>query len=111
MGDRLLWPTHVNGGAWLKHFGSLSTTMQAVRAITAHAPIREYRLSFFPAEPHSCRHCGVHLETREHILYKCPHYFCRTDEEMRFIGYFQWFLQDNPDTFVFEDSLPPMGVG
>jgi hypothetical protein len=30
MGDRLLWPTHVAGGAWLKHFGSLSMTAQAV---------------------------------------------------------------------------------
>jgi hypothetical protein len=110
-GDRLLWLTYVNGGAWLKHFSSLSMTTWAVQAITTHAPIREYRRSFFPAEPHSCRHCRVHLETQEHILYKCPHYFCRSDGEIRSIGYFQWFLEDNPDMFMFEDSLPPMGVG
>jgi hypothetical protein len=47
----------------------------------------------------------------EHILYKCPYYFHRSDSEMRSIGYFQWFLEDNPDAFTFEDPLPPMGVG
>jgi hypothetical protein len=110
-GDRLLWPTYVNGGAWLKHFGSLSMITQAVRAITTHAPIREYRHSFFPAEPHSRRHCRAHLETWEYILYECPYYFRRLDSEMRSIGYFQWFLKDNPDTFAFEDPLPPTEVG
>jgi hypothetical protein len=110
-GDRLLWLTYVNGGAWLKHFSSLSMTTRAVRAITAHTPIGEYRLSFFPAESHSCRHCGAHLEMWEHILYEYLHYFCRSDSEIRSIGYFQWFLEDNPDAFTFEDFLPPMGVG
>jgi hypothetical protein len=110
-GDRLLWLTYVNRGAWLKHFGLLSMTTWAVRAITAHTPIGEYRCSFFPTEPYSCRHCRVHLETWVHILYECPHYFHRSDSEMRSIGYFQWFLEDNPDAFAFEDPLPPMGVG
>jgi hypothetical protein len=110
-GDRLLWPTYVNGGAWLTHFGSLSMTTWAVQAITVHAPIREYRHSFFSVEPHFCRHCGAHLEMREHILYECPHYFRRSDGKMRSIGYFQWFLEDNLDMFAFEDPLPPMGVG
>jgi hypothetical protein len=110
-GDRLLWPTYVNRGAWLKQFPSLSLTTRAVRAITVHAPIREYWLSFFPTEPHSCRHCGAHLEMREHNLYKCPHYMCRTQDEFMTIGYFQWFLDDNLDTFMFKDTPPPLGVG
>jgi hypothetical protein len=110
-GDRLLWPTYVNGGAWLKQFPSLSLTTRAVRAIMAHAPIGEYRLSFFPTEPHSCRHCGAYLETWEHILYKCPHYMHKSQDEFTAIGYFQWFLDDNLDAFMFKDPPPPMGVG
>jgi hypothetical protein len=102
---------YINGGAWLKNFSLLSMTTRAVQAITAHTPIREYRHSFFPAESHSCRHCRAYLEMQKHILYKCPHYFRRSDSEMRSIGYFQWFLEDNPDMFVFKDSLPPTGVG
>jgi hypothetical protein len=27
------------------------------------------------------------------------------------IGYFQWFLDDNLDAFMFEDLPPPSGVG
>jgi hypothetical protein len=110
-GDRLLWPTYVNRGAWLKQFPSLSLTTRAVRAVMAHAPIGEYRLSFFPTESHSCRHCGAHLEIWEHILYECPHYMCRSQDKFMAIGYFQWFLDNNPDTFMFKDPPPPMGVG
>jgi hypothetical protein len=111
LGDRLLWPTYVNGGAWLKQFPSLSLTTRVVRAITAHAPIGEYQLFFFPTELHSCRHCGAHLEMREHILYECPHYMRRMQDEFMAIGYFQWFLDDNLDAFMFKDPPPPMGVG
>jgi hypothetical protein len=48
---------------------------------------------------------------QEHILYKCPHYMRRLQDEFMAIGYFQWFLDDNPDTFMFEDLPPPMGWG
>jgi hypothetical protein len=30
LGDRLLWLTYVNGGAWLKQFPSLSLTTRSV---------------------------------------------------------------------------------
>jgi hypothetical protein len=111
LGDRLLWPTYVNRGAWLKQFPSLSLTTRVGWAIMAHAPIGEYRLSFFPTEPHSCRYCRAHLEMQEHILYECPHYMCRLQDKFTAIGYFQWFLDDNLDAFMFKDLPPPTGVG
>jgi hypothetical protein len=76
-----------------------------------HAPIGEYRLFFFPTESHSCRHCGAYLETQEYILYKCPHYMCRSQDDFMTIGLFQWFLDNNPDAFTFKDLPPPIGVG
>jgi len=63
--------SYIKGGPWLQAFG-LSNLLCArtTRAITNHAPIREYCLQFFPNEEFKCS-CELYsIETRRHILYE-----------------------------------------
>jgi len=49
--NNIIEPSYVKGGSWLKSFShSNSLCVQAIRAITNHAPIGKYRLRFFPRE-------------------------------------------------------------
>jgi len=63
---------YIKGGSWLKFFGySNSLYARALREITNHTPISEYKLRFFPREEISCP-CGLYsIETRHHILHEC----------------------------------------
>jgi len=48
-------PSYTKGGLWLQLVGhSNLLCARATRAITNHAPIREYKLRFFPNMEFSC---------------------------------------------------------
>ena len=68
-------PFHIKDRSWLQLFGhSNSLCVCALRAITNHAPIREYRLRFFPREEFKCL-CSVYsIESRRHILHNCSRF-------------------------------------
>ena len=64
--------SYSKGGPWLQVFGySNLLCAQAVRAITNHAPIGEYRLRFFPNMDFACLCNNYPIETRRHILHEC----------------------------------------
>ena len=71
----IIKPSHVKGGSWLQSFRhSNSLCVCASRVITNHAPIREYRLRFFPREEFKCL-CSVYpIESRRHILHDCSRF-------------------------------------
>ena len=65
-------PSYARGGPWLQVFGhSNSLCTRAVRAITNHASIGEYRLQFFLNMDITCPYNNYPIETRRHILYEC----------------------------------------
>ena len=64
--------SYARGEPWLQAFGqSNSLCAHATRAITNHAPIREYRLRFFPNMDFTCPYNNYPIETRRHILHDC----------------------------------------
>ena len=63
--NKLLELLYIKGSPWLQNFGhSNLLCTRAIRAITNHAPIGEYRLRFFPSKEFSCL-CGQYpIESR-----------------------------------------------
>jgi len=58
--DNITELSYIKGRSWLKYFGhSNSLSARAIRAITNHTPIGEYRLRFFPRKDFSCP-CRLH---------------------------------------------------
>src|SRR5882762_911595 len=105
--NQRLLPSYLGGGAWLPTFNeSPALCARACRALTAHAPIGEYRRDFFPNEQVSCPHCGDPLELREHILDVCPQYTRQVASHHR-LDDFVKFLTDNPAAFAFANLRPP----
>ena len=65
-------PSYARGGPWLQAFGhSNLLCTHAVRAITNHAPIGEYRLQFLLNMDFACPCNNYPIESRRHILHKC----------------------------------------
>jgi len=57
---------------WLQAFGySNSLCTRAVRAITNHTPIGEYRLQFFPNMDFECPCNNYPIKTKRYILHEC----------------------------------------
>jgi len=65
-------PSYAKEGLWLQSFEHSNLLyMHAMRAITNHALIDEYRLRFLPNKEFKCS-CGVYpIESKRHILYEC----------------------------------------
>jgi len=100
-----LEPLYARGGAWLKYFGhSNSLCARAMRAITNHAPIGEYRLRFFPREDFSCLCGNCPIETRCHIMHECRRYNEYWNPRRDTIGHFVLFLEFNSRAFAFESA-------
>ena len=106
-----LGPSALHHGTWLRLATKDPPTLVArlTRCITAHAPIGEFRLWFFPNEESSCP-CGEFLETREHILYECTRFERDTsimDPELplSLIDLVD-FLRENPLAFAFTTAEP-----
>ena len=95
-------PHYKKGGPWLQAFGhSNSLCARAVRAITNHAPIGEYRLRFFPGMDISCP-CGNYpIETWRHILHECKRFNGYWNPRRDSLNHFLMFLMANPFAFAF----------
>jgi len=66
-------PSYAKVGTWLSHVGhTIAPCARAMRVILFHAPISEYRATFFLTEPVACGEGD--LEARQHILTAFPRY-------------------------------------
>ena len=84
---------------------SNSLCAQAIRAITNHAPIGEYRLRFFPNSEFSCSCNEYPIKTRRHILFDCNRFNGYWNPRRDTLKYFVMFLNANPNAFAFNNSL------
>ena len=95
-------PSYSKGGPWLQAFGhSNLLCARAVRAITNHAPIGEYRLRFFPNMDFLCPCNNYPIGTRRHILYKCQRFNRYWNLRRDMLSHFIMFLTSNPNAFAF----------
>ena len=95
-------PSYARGGPWLQVFGhSNSLCACAVRVITNHTPIREYRLRFFLNIDVVCPCNNYPIETRRHILYKCRRFNGYWNPRRDTLKHFTMFLTANPNAFAF----------
>ena len=95
-------PHYKKGGPWLQTFShSNSLCARAVRAITNHAPIGEYRLRFFPDMDFSCPCASYPIETRRHILHECKRFNGYWNPRRDSLNHFVMFLISNPNAFAF----------
>ena len=102
----IIEPSYTKRGLWLQLVGhSNSLCARATRAITNHAPIREYRLCFFPKEDFSCPCNEYPIESRRHILYDCKRFNGYWNPRRDTLKHFVMFLNTNPSAFAFNDSL------
>ena len=98
--------SYTKGGSWLKIFGhSNSLCVHALRAITNHAPIGEYRLRFFPREKfkYPCR--SYSIKSRYYILHKCSRFNRYWNPRRDSLGHFVMFLVANLSAFTFTDNI------
>ena len=104
--NNIIEPSYVKGSSWLKIFGhSNFLCMCAIRAITNHAPIGEYRLRFFPREEFKCP-CGLYLiKSRHHILHECGRFNSYWNPRRDSLSHFVMFLEANPSVFAFSNNL------
>ena len=97
-------PSYTKGGPWLQLFGHSNTLCAcAMRAITNHAPIGEYRLRFFPNEEFKCL-CGNYSIKSRHILHNCTRFNGYWNSRRDSLSHFIMFLIANPNDFVFIDN-------
>ena len=104
--NNIIEPLYIKDSSWLKHLGySNSLCARALRAITNHAPIGEYRLRFFPREDFSCL-CGLHpIETRWYILHKYKRFNNYWNLRRDSISHFIMFLESNSNVFAFPNPI------
>ena len=99
-------PPYTKGGPWLQAFGhSNLLCARAMRAITNHAPIGEYRLRFFPNEEFKCPCSNYPIESRRHILHDCIRFNGYWNPRRDSLSHFIMFLIANPNAFTFIDSI------
>ena len=97
-------PSYSKGGPWLQTFGhSNSLCVHVTRAITNHAPIREYHLRFFPDKDFSCPCNNYPIESRRHILHECKRFNGYWNPRRDSLSHFIMFLVANPNAFTFTD--------
>jgi len=98
-------PSYSKGGPWLQAFGhSNSLCARAVRAITNHAPIGEYRLRFFPNINFKCPYNNYPIETRRHILHECQRFNGYWNPRRDTLSHFVMFLTANLNAFAFTNN-------
>ena len=98
-------PSYIKDGPWLQMFGhSNSLCAHATRAITNHAPIREYMLRFFPSLDFLCPCNTYPIESRRHILHECKRFNKYWNLRRDALKHFIMFLTANPNAFAFTDN-------
>ena len=94
--------SYIKGSSWLKYLGySNSLYARALRAITNHTPIGEYRLRFFLRENLSCSCSSYSIKTKRYILHECRRFNKYWNPRRDSISHFILFLEFNPSTFAF----------
>ena len=97
-------PHQVKEGPWLQLFShSNLLCAHAMRAITNHAPIGEYRLQFFSSMDFSCPCNNYPIESRRHILHECERFNRYWNPRRDTLKHFVMFLTANPNAFAFND--------
>ena len=100
--NTLICPIYTKGGAWLKYFGSSNSLCAHItRLVTNDTPISEYRLRFLPKESIACLYSDYSIETRRHILLKCPQYKKFWNPKKWLFKDIMTFLEFNPEAFCF----------
>ena len=97
--------SYARGRPWLQAIGHLNLLCaHAVRAITNHAPIGEYRLQFFPNIDFTCPYNNYPIKLRRHILYDCQRFNRYWNPRRDTLKHFVMFLTSNPNAFTFNDN-------
>jgi len=98
-------PSYAKREPWLKLFGHLNSLCAcAIRAITNHTPIGEYRLRFFPRNEFKYP-CGLYpIESRQHILHECRRFNGYWNSRWDCLNHFVMFLEANANAFTFNDN-------
>jgi len=97
--------SYTKGGPWLQMFGhSSSLCACAMRAITNHAPIGEYRLRFFPRLDFLCPCNNYPIKSRRHILHECKRFNGYWNPRRDMLNHFVMFLIANLNAFTFTDN-------
>ena len=97
--------SYTKGGPWLQMFGhSNSLCAHATRAITNHAPTREYRLQFFLNLDFSCPYNNYSIESRRHILHEYQRFNGYWNPRRDKLKHFVMFLIANPNAFAFDTN-------
>jgi len=104
-------PSYVKGGPWLQVFEQSNTLcVHMTRAITNHAPIRKYRLRFFPREEFKCL-CSVYsIKSRRHILHDYSRFNGYWNLRRDSLSHFVMFLKTNPNAFAFLNNTNSTSV-
>ena len=98
-------PSYTKGGLWLQTFGHPNLLCaQAMRAITNHAPIREYWLRFLPSMDFSYPCNNYPIKLRRHILHECKRFNGYWNPRRDSLNHFVMFLIANPNAFTFTDK-------
>ena len=98
-------PSYSKDSPWLQAFGhSNSLYARAVRAITNHAPIGEYRLRFFLSMDFVCPCNNYPIVTRRHILHECRRFNRYWNPRRDTLSHFVMFLSANLNAFAFSNN-------
>ena len=98
-------PSYARRGLWLQAFShSNSLCACAVRAITNHTLIGEYRLQFLPNMDFACPCNNYSIEPRRHILHECQRFNGYWNPRRDTLNYFVMFLTTNLNAFTFNDN-------
>ena len=94
--------SYMKGGPWLQAFShSNLLCAHAMRVITNHAPIGEYRLKFLPNKDFSCPCNNYPIKSRRHILHECKRFNGYWNPRRDLLSHFVMFLVTNPNAFAF----------
>ena len=97
--------SYTKDGPWLQVFGhSNSLYARAMRAITNHAPIGEYRPRFFPSKDFTCPCNNYPIKLRRHILHEYRRFNGYWNPRRDSLNHFIMFLIANPNVFAFTDK-------
>ena len=101
----IIEPSYARDGPWLQAIShSNSLCAHAVRAITNHAPIGEYRLWFFLIMDFACPCNNYPIKSRRHILHDCQRFNRYWNPRRDTLKHFVMFLTSNPNAFTFNDN-------
>src|SRR5215467_6428552 len=101
------WHLWFRGKVW--DLGGPQLCARATCAILDHAPIGSYRSRFHPDADFTCPCDGSTLETRQHVIVRCPRFHSEPRWRRREMPWLLLdlvqFLEGNPVAFSFASRL------